>query len=739
MDYEYSGYLARLLERPDPEIRESLDAVVFGPDDLIRWSVEEQQRQRECAHIPVQRIREGDAVRIEGRFKDIRRLDIPSDELRFWVCLSTLGRKNERFPVDVERYPIIEISYRCSSANARPAWLWTYPGGSHFALLPQSTSWRTIARRIPHGGFPDRVDSLTLRLYSTRRSIEALDIRDVRFRTMSPLEEEAVERAEVALSQEPPPREYPILHEFFPLGTFMNAESAACLAKSLGLSLDEYWMLAFEDMAKHHHNAVAIEKADAMPPAELGRILDIAAACDIKVMPMYEFPLRKPGEALDDFVDERVKPFAHSEAVMAWHAYTPPSERWFPDLLHLRPQIERADSIHPLVQLMQYPNAYPLYAAHFAASGIAHYACDAPWSVAQMLQGHLPLSDGRPFWLVAPAYVSPSDTPDWSGCPEMRLMMNLAFANGIKGWFSYLYHSKPPWITGSCRRSLTGSFLTFSDLWSELGHRMHRYRALAPLFNHVEPEDTIQKWFVSSSTIHAGSDLPEHIVPVSVYRLRGSDCNVYYIVSNDITEMTTENIEISPRSARGIEFYDLADFVRHRKWSPMARTRHLEMFPGQAHIILAAKPKVCKQWRDAIAGRLIEDDRRQVGFQVKLLERYGADLREVNTVLERVGQGNVLDDLDSMKAARDRVLDVSYAIPAVSEPRSKLVEARAALCGCDIDLCALLGRGEVEKTEELGEAVMPLARELAHLRLELRSGRGPQIRQHCEELSERCR
>ena len=750
MNYQYSGYLRTVLDAPDPAIRDSLDAVVFTAEDLMQWNIEEQEPQREWEHIPVHRTRAGQRMRIEGRFEGIRRLDICSETPRFWVSLSTLGKKDNRFPVDLGKYPVLEVTYRCLSEHARPAWLWTYPGGVHFALLTPTQRWRTVARLIPHHGFPHKVDSLTFRLYSTTRTTEALEIEAVRFRAMSPREAAAVSDDEARLAGLEDVPKYPVLDEFLPLGTFMNAGAAKRLAGKLGLSLEEYWRLALEDIARHHHNCIALEEADALDSGQFRALLDLAEAFQIKLLPMCQFPLDGSEKELREFIGTHVTPHANSATVLAWHIYAPPIEKNFPRLLRVKSLIEEADSQHPVAFLTEYPNGFALFARHFAASGIAHYASHAPWGAADMVHKHLPLGRGQQFWFIAPGFVFPSDTPDWNGCPEMRLMLHLAFANGVKGWFSYAYHGDPGWVSGSCQRSLTGPCLTFSDLWAELGYRMRVFKALTPLFLRAKPELKIQRWFSSAGAKHVQSELPKHVPPTSVYRLQGPDFNAYYVVSNDLIQMATETIEISAKNTRGLAFHDLTEFVRERVWAPMPRTRHLEMFPGQAHIILAAKPAACARWRDVIAQQIIEDDRRQLAIDLELARQYKIELTEVEALAKgrlafsgerpsprATGRGNVMDDLATVRKAQDALLDLMYATPALSEARTKLIEASAALCGCDIALCAMLAQGKVDQVERLGQRVLPLAQELAHLRLELRQGRGARIRRSCKALASR--
>ena len=90
-----------------------------------------------------------------------------------------------------------------------------------------------------------------------------------------------------------------------------------------------------------------------------------------------------------------------------------------------------------------------------------------------------------------------------------------------------------------------------------------------------------------------------------------------------------------------------------------------------------------------------------------------------------------------MRAVRDRLLNAIYRSPALITPRSKLIQASAGICACDGTLCRLLGKGKVDPAHEYGLRVLPLTRELAQLRLQLRNGRGPEIERECEELAAR--
>jgi hypothetical protein len=88
-----------------------------------------------------------------------------------------------------------------------------------------------------------------------------------------------------------------------------------------------------------------------------------------------------------------------------------------------------------------------------------------------------------------------------------------------------------------------------------------------------------------------------------------------------------------------------------------------------------------------------------------------------------------------MRQARDELLGLIYDSPSIFAPRSKLIEACAAVCACDGSLCRLLGRGKVDIARQWGFKVIPLAREFTNLRLELRRGKGDAIMGQCENLA----
>lgn len=736
MRYEYSGYLWTLLHGPDARERDKLDYIEFSAKDLAGWRIADDETDREWQNVPA-RIEERDTgVVMQGYFEDVRRLDVldPSDPC-FWVPLTSRNAGDDRFPIDCSRYPVIEITYRCLTPNARPAWQWSYPGGLHFDGLEPSGEWRRIARLVHYRNFPSRIDDLTVRLYGTSRSTEELEIESIRFRALSPGEAEACRKHLNGLEQREKPLHFPILDEFLPMGVFMKAGVAKKLAAAMEVSFRDYWRLALEDVARYHHNCVALEEINAMTPGEWRELLGLAASFNIKILAIEDWPLEdfdRQGQAL---VDRYISPHADSSAILGWSIRDEPPEHTFITHLKARRLIEKVDTNHPVVVLLRDPNSYSLFGPHFPASGIGHFKSGAAWELGPKVRTHLPLMGGQQFWVVAPAFVYGTDTPEWNTCPEMRLMINLAFANGARGWFSFAYHNNPIWGEGSFQRSLTGPFLTFSDLWSELGHRMERFHGLAPLLLHARPSQEVGYEIEIRAEAHPFSRRPELYEPVQWHWMKGNEFWLLYIVSNDIGEVSSVNIRIPDALAQEAEVYDMTDFVRNRKWAPMKRRRHLEMFPGQGQLILFARPEVCEHWRDVIIDAVIQNDRRQLGLDLSLARRYDIDISEIQEYMQRVGLGTPLEDLQSMQAARDLLVNMLYSTPRLVEARSKLIEASAAVCGCDGALCRLMAAGRTREARELGQELIGFTRILTQLRLKIRRGQGHEILEDCTTLA----
>ncbi len=738
VNYEYSGYLKTILYAPDSAERDHLEYVEFTSDDISKWTTHDLDSEREWNKIPVHRSRTEDGVRLVGRFEDVRKMDtIAINDPSFWVPLGTVGWSDPRFPIDVNRYPIAEVTYRCTSDNAVPVWVWTYPGGIHVDSLPPSRQWVTLARRIPHNGVPSQIDALIFRLFSTTRTTESFEVASVRFRSMSAAEAEACEKDRQRLEKLGAPRRYPILDSFLPQGVCMDAETARRNAELLGISLGEYWDLALEDIVTHHHNCIAMENVDRLTIGEWNELLAHAETFEVKIAATLDLRLDDDSQDLHDLIDARIKPYTESPAVLAWSLRREPPEIDFQNMLKVKRWVEEADSNHPVSVITRHPSAYPLYAPHVPVAGINHFISHSPWALGDLVRVHAPLTKGQQFWMVGPAFIYATGTPEWSTCPEMRLMVNLAFANGAKGWFSYAYHNDPIWVTGSCQRTLTGPFLMFSDLWLELDRRMDGIGALAPLLLQARPAPMPPEWFTANATSDDMTVLPEGVPPTSCYRLRGPDFNLFIVVSNDVRGMESLNINILPATLSGNQIVDLTDFVRMRVWEPMKLHRHLEMFPGQAQIVIVAKPEVCELWRDVVAERLVEDDKRQLEFNLKLARTYSLGIGTIEEHLRQADKDDPMANLATMDTVRDELVDLMYNSPAIRDTRSKIIEACAGICACDGVLCRMIGRGKVDLAKEWGLKVIPLAREITHLRLELRRGRGANVLTHCEDVVQR--
>jgi hypothetical protein len=738
MQYEYAGYLGRILYAPEGGVTDPVDAVTFGVPELAQWNTRDLPSDLEWQGIPAQRVRSEECVRLSGRFDDQRRIDnIPVDRAGFWVSLSSLGWRDERFPVDLEKFPVLEVTYRCASDNAAPRLVWTYPGGRHVAALSASRVWRTVARIVPHSGFPATLDALIIRLYSTARTSEALEIKSVRFRSMTPAETEAVAKDTARLAAHPMPRIYPVLEQFLPMGVRMDAASCRRQAGTLGISLSEYISLAMEDIVKHHHNTIAMDNVLQLSGGELKDLLDQAGQSGVKVVMNYELSGVTTPEEWGEMMRQHIAPLVDNESVLAWRLCGEATEENFHDQLALRATLEDIDPNHPMVMTCSYPSAFPLFARHFAVGGFSVMGSHSPWDMGTMVRTHIDLFKGRQLWVEGPAHVYATGTPEWSSCPEMRLMVNLAFANGARGWFNHSYHNDPIWSGGTYERSLTGPFLAFSDLWSELDICMTSYNALAPMFLFAHPVPTPPIEYLAPSTAQENAQLPQGLPPTDTYHLRGSDYRLYIVISNDIRGISALNISIPREALKGNEIYDLTDFVRSRRWEQMELVRHVEMFPGQARVVMVASPEVCAYYRDAISRRLAEDDQRQYSFDLGLAETYRLDTTEVQNLAACADGRNDVDKLDIMDRARDSLVNLLYATPAVADARSGIIEATAAVCACDGALCRMVGRGKSDKALELGMQVTPLAREITHLRIELRQGNGESVADHSKDLARR--
>lgn len=738
MSYEYSGYLRSLIYSPDRAEIGRADAIDIPSGNIAQWKQDDDERDPEWRQIPLNTAHKQDGVTLKANFERMRAIETtgPQDP-SFWAPLTCRAGQNAGpFPVDAHRYPVIEITYRCLTKGCRPAWQWHYPGGLHFDWLRPANEWVTVARLVQHRGFPGQITALTLRLYSVTRSVEEWEIKCIRFRALTAAEAEALRKDMIRLDKPSfAPKHYPLLDSFVPLGVCVNASTGRALADLMETPFRDYWRLVMEDVARGHHNCMMVEDVESLSSTETTELLGLAASFGLRVVPVLNWSASRFLREGAELTEKYVRPHAESEALAAWCLESEPSENSFESYCRAKELFEAADESHPLVSLMRDPNATPLFAKHFAASGISYFKSNDPWQLGDMVRTHLPLVAGQQFWVTAPAYIYATGTPRWNTCPEVRLMINHAFANGARGWFSYCYHNVPIWVEGPFKRSLAGPFLTFSDIWIELSHRVERFRGLSRLLLKTRPGDYWIPNVKITSQPHPNTRLPEGIPHVSWTWLHGADFGLLYVVNNDINEVTGVNIDIPTVAPYGQKPYDMTDFVRSRDWRPMPFFRHIEMFPGQGQIIMFAPDDVAVRVRDRVIESLIEDDRRRIGLDLGLARRYGLDIRESQEIIQRTGLGSPLEDLQQARRARDGLTNTLYRHGALTQARSALLGASSALCGCDGALCLIHDRGRVDEAHERGIEVLALSRRLNQLRLKMQRGHAADIIDDCKQLA----
>ena len=680
------------------------------------------------------RVRKGEeGTLLVGHFEDIRRIDnLDRGKPGFWAAITSRGTAEARFPVDTAHLPMLEIEYRCNTSRACPAVVCHYPGGEIVQWLETSKEWVTAAFCVSYFDFPASIDWVSLRLYSSWRNTESVEFKTLRFRPMSDEERAACDGGAVLGGAGPEGAGPDSIKDFFPFGVFMNAESAQRLADLMDISFYDYWRLAFEDIARHHQNCVALQGAERMEPQMNRELLALARTFDIRIIPFFEWPATADRAEWEARVAKHIQPLADAPAIAAWGLGGDMVGENADSVLAASAAIHAVDPDRPLTAAMRHPGSLALYRNVLDVSWFDYFKSFNPWQIGEVVHTHRGLAIDKPLWVTAPAFVSASDAPEWNTCPQMRMMLNQALANGAHGWFTHAYHNDPIWVGGHCERSLTGPFLTFSDLWAELGNRVERLSVIAPLFLNARPISEPPFPVELTWKGHPQSHLPKDVPFVNAFWLQGGDFYLCHIVCNDADQAVSVNLEFPEELPDGTAAYDITAFVRTRAWVPMDRKRHLEMFPGQGQVLFVAAPEVCRQWRDVIAHRILEADRRQVMVDLDFAQKYSLDIADTERTIMKAGGGEPLDDLMRVHAARDHLLNVIYATPAVTEARSLLIKASAIICGCDEALGALHGRGRTEHAHELGVRVLPLAREMTQLRIKLRRGMGPEIVGACE-------
>lgn len=728
--YRYHGYLKQLPGSPDPEALKHINQVVFTADSIDHWKCVDDPAEKEWVNVPVRVNRTEEYVALRAHFEDIRRIDnLDHKEPRFWAPLSITSEEDPRFPLDCVQFPLVEITYRCATSHASPACVWSYSGGSHLLHLEPSRDWVTAGMLMSHRGFPKTISRFTVRLYASWRSTEGLDIAGVRFRELLPEEAEALARLYVELDETAAPQSFPLLNEFLPFGVYMDTAVVEQLADLMDISFFDYLRLAFEDIVRHHHNCVVLQGMQGLEHDDRNVLVELAENFGLRLIPTFDWPMGdKFDESVDELIDTYIKPYADSNGILAWNVLDAPPEQCLVNFVKTRDKIAAVDHNHPMTVHMRQADAFPVFSPFFAASGFSHFRSGEPWAIAETLQTHLPLMRGQQFWLTAPTFVYASDAPEWCTSPQLRMMLNSTLANGARGWLSYTYHNTPVWVDGHHERSLTGPFLTFSDLWAELGNRVERLAVLSPLFLSARPVLRPEHLNLSFNfQKNPKSRLQKNIEGISVSWLQGPDYFLLYIINNDTYQVTSLNLSLPDNLPDGLEVYETTALARLRSWEASAHRLHFEMFPGQGRVFLIAQPSVCAFWREEIARRILMADQRQARVDLELARQYRLDLTGIEAALVRTVSDASAEELHQVRDARHRLFNLIYATPDICEPQALLVKASSVICGCDEALSALYGGGKTEAARELGVKVLPLSRSLTTLRLQLRRGYGRRI------------
>lgn len=721
----------------DPPSSEEAAGITIDARTLAEWPLSDDPAEKAWRDVAARTETGSRGLVLVGDFSGIRRIDnLDEERPGFWAPLSSLQEgPSGVFPLDTAQFPILEITYKSLSSRSHAELACFYSGGECVHRLDHASDWTTAAVLLHHRGFPASVTGVAVRLYAHKRTEESIEIESLRFREMSAAEAGAWETTCAAEARRKVSTGAPPPADFLPFGVFLNAATAHKLADLMEISFSDYWRLALEDIARHHHNCVVVEKAEALGREHGKELETLAQSFNIKVVPLFGMPLNSPDRLWKRLADTLVKDFATSRDVLAWGVGEAPDESDMDQWRRFCNAFRHADTTHPLTTPFLHPGTLPAFSACMDVNWFHFFKSGCPWKIGGAVRAHLPVGEGKALWVTAPAFVGASGAPEWSSGPEMRLMLNQALANGARGFFTYAYHNAPLWDGGHCERSLTGPFLTFSDLWAELGNRVERFTAMAPLFLNAVPNDGEPPFRLGlTSRANPRSRVPKDMPLVQVLWMRSADYHLCYLVSNDADQSVSVNLEFPAFLPDGMEIFDVTAFVRSRIWTPAERIRHLEMFPGQGQLLLVGTPEGCSHWRDVIAERILEEDRRQVLVDLDLARKYRLDVGEIESTILEAPPGAPLETLLHVHAARDRLTNLIYGTPTLTEARSLLIKASSIICGCDEALSALYGAGRKDSAHELGIKVEPLAKNLTQLRLRLRRGYGTSVARSCGDL-----
>ena len=731
MAYRAIGILKHLRAKLNRPPESSTERIRFDAEALRGWQPGDDAAEPEWKAVQG-RIRPAEnAIRLSAHFENVRRIDIiDRSEPRFWFAVSSPAR--QPLAIDVTRYAVLEVEARNVDLRGLFKVACFYPGGEFLFTLPLDSDWHTFAMLVGPG-FPGQVDAVSLRCYGAWRETGTVEVRAVAFRA---LEDEEQRQLETVTTLCAPPQEVPppVLPEgFFPFGVFMDAEASLRLGDIMDISFHDYWRLALEDIARHHCNCVVLENAEKMGPELGAQLVEQARGYDIRLIPSFASLPDPDAPEAGSRIEYLTGAFRNHPVIAAWAAGRLPEDdvcawwqgnrRIFRELGVTQPLL--CYSEHPgNVELLS--RSTPVMWFHFFKSGV-------PWDAGKAVAVHERQKGTRALWFTVPAFTRASGAPEWCGCPGMRLMLNLALANGVDGWFTHAYHHVPSWLQGPLERSLTGPFQTFSDLWTELGNRLERLTSLAPVFQAVRPADTPLAGFSVEARKHAQSTLRTDISPVSVFWLAGEDIRLCHVVNNDLMQVTSVTLYFPEDLGPDAAVYDLTHFVRNRVWNPVRSPRRLEMFPGQGQVFLFATRDAAAHWRDQIAAQILAADQRQVLVDLDLARQYITNLEETEEALTGMSV-NPLADLVRVHTAREKLINMIYGCPDLYETRSALIEASSLLCACDEALARLHASGRTEAAHDFGMRALPYARQLTGYRLLLRRGEGRTILKDCRQL-----
>jgi len=745
--YIYRGLLGKMKEHPSLEKRNKCANITFFAEDLKKWSLEDDPGEQEWKGISVSRKVEdidGEKVfALTGDFRGVSRLNLLKEVEKpsFWVPLSTRSSSVPYFPIAQNKYPIVELTYRMQYGRCLPAWTWHYTTGQFFEFLNMDFKWITVARAWCFNTFPRKMENFALRLYSFTRTKETMYIHSIRFREPTEEESKLINNKEVLQINHDKPITYPVLDNFFPVGTYINANTAKNMAHLLKTDLSSYLDLLFEDISLHYHNIVFVEKFYDFLPGDQEVLFDISKKYDIKlIIPLEEentkLELSKTSSVVKD-KEHTIKRYATGGNLFGWVIKENPSDEEFEAYLRLKKEIERIDEKHPVIYLTREANAFPLYASVSSVSGLTHWKTKTPWELGQLIKTHIKFVCGQQLWVVGPTFVSGSGAPDWNSAPGIRLMINLALSNGAQGWLSYTYHNVPLWAGGEFQRSLTGPFLTFSDVWQELGGRLGRFYALAPLVMSAKPSTPPEFAPDIQSGKHLRSRCPESIDILVNSWMKGDDFWIFYLVNQDTSEVTGVNVNFHSLLPDKYRIYDVTQFVRTYQWEELPQSFHREMFPGQGQVLLITTPEKYQYWRSVIAKRIFECIEQQVNIDAKMLKPYSPSVEKLIDEVEKLKENEFIDILPKMVEIRNQITNSMYTTEELYKVHGRLLEMGSILCACDGVLCRLLDEGKTGLIDKYKEEVLGAAGDLIKYRISIYEGEGKKILSAMEKLSKR--